>query len=204
MASRHRSQQRSVSGAYPRARRNQSQGRGRMLNFERSELDANMRTSRNRTLFLAQQSFNEEHQRLEEDTACSRILMPRNTTVLQHMKSLAGDVPISSIISSSISTTRHIARDETRARVFAGLKDRTVVNRLNGRAYRVYGVCWSMTPESTYETDDWGISHRTFEDYLFQTYKTFVKEIDQPILVVRDQGDSGSLLLVPELCGLNC
>ena len=111
-----------------RRRGNQGRGRGRIQHGDRSGEDATLAASRNWTLLLAQQSFNEEHRRLREDTACSRILIPKNTTVLQLMKMLAGDVPITEQM-------QHVARDEMRARVFAGIKNKTIVSRLDDKCY---------------------------------------------------------------------
>jgi len=71
--------------------------------------------------------------------------------------------------------------------------------RYNNRTYRIAGIKWDMTPESTFTLKSG--EQITFNEYFKTHYNRPLRDTRQPLLSVSARkGDKKEILLPPELC----
>ncbi|KAE8628028.1 hypothetical protein XENTR_v10007275 [Xenopus tropicalis] len=80
-----------------------------------------------------------------------------------------------------------------------------VLTKYNNKTYRIDEICWNMTPQSTFKKSDG--SDISFVDYYRMQYNKEIRDLRQALIAniprrVRPGGDTGPIVLVPELCNL--
>jgi len=83
-------------------------------------------------------------------------------------------------------------------------KDTIVMTSYNRKTYHVDGVTFDQSPTSTFELKNGLVV--TLAEYYKSKYDTEIKDLHQPLLIAKpskrdmQRGDTGDVLLVPELC----
>ncbi|KAM9095070.1 piwi-like protein 1 [Sarcophilus harrisii] len=96
-------------------------------------------------------------------------------------------------------------RTTSREAIWKEIAGQIVYTKHNNRTYRVDGIDWKQTPQSTFKKDGSDIS---FLDYYRKQYGTRITDLEQPVLVSlpkrkkADGTDPSPALLMPELCNL--
>ncbi|XP_074155674.1 piwi-like protein 1 isoform X2 [Sminthopsis crassicaudata] len=96
-------------------------------------------------------------------------------------------------------------RPTSREEIWKEIAGQIVYTKHNNRTYRVDGIDWNQTPQSTFKKDGSDIS---FLDYYRKQYRTRITDLEQPVLVSlpkRKKADGiypSPALLMPELCNL--
>jgi len=78
-----------------------------------------------------------------------------------------------------------------------------VMTRYNKKTYRIDGIDWTLNPSSTFEKGD---TKTSYFEYYNSRYNCSIRDSKQPLLVSRPKdrdrrgGQTGPILLIPELC----
>lgn len=102
----------------------------------------------------------------------------------------------------------HLVRDigidrgiDYKAEIQSLVTSQAIITTYNKRVYRVDGVSWDKTPESTFcIVKDGEEFHLSFFDYFKLRHKIELTDLSQPMLVHYDARRDQMVYLAPELC----